>query len=397
MVTKTTSIELNIIQNFTPSNLNRDDNNYPKMTDFGGVRRARISSQCIKRSIRVSTPFKESIPVDIGFRTRRMLELLTPPLVKAGKSPEDAEKAVKAFTTVYAGLDTDNNGYSSVLVYLSAEDVAAMNQAILTHWDDILGAVVAADGKYPKDTLKKNPALKKSLTEIAKLTAERTSAPDIALYGRMLADNPRFALPAASQIAQAISTHAVETEYDYFVAIDDRQPEEETGAGQINVTGFNSACYYRYASLDWDQLKKNLRKQGLETIDVSLARDTVNAFLRASIEATPTGMKSRFAQNIQPDFALALVRHGGPSWSLANAFDRPIRTGTPNGLIGPSVSALDRYLNNYFRAYGTESIKAVVFFAIDPEIANAAENLLKQYTPAASWLDWRNTILNVLD
>jgi len=45
-------IETHLIQNFAPSCLNRDDTNSPKDCEFGGVRRARISSQCIKKSIR---------------------------------------------------------------------------------------------------------------------------------------------------------------------------------------------------------------------------------------------------------------------------------------------------------------------------------------------------------
>ena len=47
-------IEIHIIQNHAPSNLNRDDTGSPKSCTFGGIRRARISSQCIKRSIRQS-------------------------------------------------------------------------------------------------------------------------------------------------------------------------------------------------------------------------------------------------------------------------------------------------------------------------------------------------------
>ena len=43
-------VELHILQNFAPSCLNRDDTNTPKDCEFGGVRRARISSQCIKRA-----------------------------------------------------------------------------------------------------------------------------------------------------------------------------------------------------------------------------------------------------------------------------------------------------------------------------------------------------------
>ena len=45
-------IEIHMIQNHSPSNLNRDDLGAPKTCIFGGVTRARISSQCLKRSIR---------------------------------------------------------------------------------------------------------------------------------------------------------------------------------------------------------------------------------------------------------------------------------------------------------------------------------------------------------
>ena len=45
-------IELHLLQNFAPSNLNRDDTGAPKDCEFGGYRRARISSQCQKRAVR---------------------------------------------------------------------------------------------------------------------------------------------------------------------------------------------------------------------------------------------------------------------------------------------------------------------------------------------------------
>ena len=47
-------IEVHILQNHAPSNLNRDDTGSPKEAVFGGYKRARISSQCLKRSIRRS-------------------------------------------------------------------------------------------------------------------------------------------------------------------------------------------------------------------------------------------------------------------------------------------------------------------------------------------------------
>ncbi len=389
-------IEFHLLQSFVPSNLNRDDNGYPKNGLFGGARRARISSQCIKRAIRTSDVFKSAIPTkDEGTRTRRMMELLKPRLTTSGKSSDEAEVAVRAFTTVYAGLDDKNKGWSSVLVYLSQEDIAAMVNAILEHWDAILEAVPEKDGKrqYSKDALKKAKGLTDALKAIAKQTEKRTSAPDIALFGRMLADNPEFAMDAACQVANAVSTHAVEEmEVDYFTAVDDEQPKDQPGAGQINLTGFNSACYYRYALVDWDQLKLNLRGQGFTPADANVVRGAVDGFMRGLTDVVPTGMKNRFGQNNPPDFALAVIRTSGPGWSLANAFEKPMRG--EDGLMQESVKQLDRYWRDLTRAYGDKTVKRVAYCIINSELEPHITHLTGK---EERFEKWRAAVLAALD
>ena len=66
-------IEIHAIQNHSPSNLNRDDLGAPKTCYFGGVLRSRISSQCIKRSIRMSKEFEKLLG---GIRTRQLATLI---------------------------------------------------------------------------------------------------------------------------------------------------------------------------------------------------------------------------------------------------------------------------------------------------------------------------------
>lgn len=48
-----TIIDINILQTVPPSNINRDDTGSPKTAIFGGVRRARVSSQAWKRATRL--------------------------------------------------------------------------------------------------------------------------------------------------------------------------------------------------------------------------------------------------------------------------------------------------------------------------------------------------------
>src|SRR5437879_567566 len=81
-------IEIHAIQNHSPANLNRDDLGAPKTCYFGGVMRSRISSQCIKRSIRMSDQFNSLLG---GVATRRLAQLI---VGSRADSPE-AERAVR--------------------------------------------------------------------------------------------------------------------------------------------------------------------------------------------------------------------------------------------------------------------------------------------------------------
>lgn len=334
-------IELHIIQNFAPSNLNRDDTNNPKDCEFGGVRRARISSQCIKRSLRQDPVFNQTTLVPSGERTRWLASEIKKILVAKRKPEEQAgEKAVAFVKTLLGGMDAKKPERSNVLFYISEEEKNRIADTLLKGWD-------STDEKAYEE-------LKK---EYVKKFEGRSGAPDIALFGRMLADDPKLSLDAACQVAHAISTHRVNMEVDFFTAVDDLLVEDESGAGMMGVTGFNSACFYRYASIDWDQLLKNLGG------DAALARRTVEGFLRASVRAVPTGKQNSFAAQNPPSFLMAVVRSDGVCWSLANAFEKPVYAGRSGGLVEASVSALDRYWGDLDRAYGGEKETAVLLLA----------------------------------
>ena len=342
-------VELHMVQNFAPANLNRDDTNNPKDCEFGGVRRARISSQCIKRAIRTSPVFAETTGVDIGTRTKWLVRLLSERLVKAGKSEEDAIEVLADFVPEYASkLDKKSEDKkTAVLLYLSEAEVESLEQALLENWEQ----------------LSDKTALKKLVKTLVKAHKGRTSAPDIALFGRMLAEQPELGLEAACQVAHAISTHRVTMEMDFFTAVDDLNPEDTAGAGMMGFTGFNSACFYRYARVDWGQLLQNLSG------DVGLARRTVEGFLRAAVAAVPSGKQNSFAAQNPPSLLLAIVRRDGMGWSLANAFERPVRPSRNGGLVAPSVAALDAYWGRLAKIYGRDSLSRTAALTLDPDLA----------------------------
>lgn len=358
-------IELHILQNFAPSNLNRDDTGNPKDTEFGGVRRARVSSQAIKHAIRKHDVFKNTVKTDIGFRTRYLTRELNYLLEKSKKPADESAAITRAiaalFTSKKGKMDSDDPDRTMVPVYLAKSDAEWLKAEILGKWSALLDASkvqIADDEDDSEETDKKKkkkkatipPALKDIVDGLIDRTSKQAGAPDIALFGRMLADRPATNVDAACQVSHAISTHRVNMELDYFTAVDDLQKDEETGAAMIGVTAFNSACFYRYARIDWDLLVKNLGD------DKELAKKTVEGFLRAAALAIPSGKQNSFAAQNPPDFMLGVVRKDGQSWSLANAFETPVKVGRDGGLMSASIQKLDEYWAKLSKIYGGAGI-----------------------------------------
>ncbi len=315
-------IELHAIQTFAPSNLNRDDTGNPKEALFGGVRRARISSQSAKRAMRVSDLFQRAVTVPTGTRTKKLVAHLADKLEQAGIEREWAEaQLIEIAKSLYAKMDNRREQETSVLLFISEEET----DAIANFLQD-----ARSNGTEPD--------IKNFVKGFIKQLANRTSAPDIALFGRMLAEKPALNIDAACQMAHAISTHEVNTaEFDYFTAVDDFTPEDDSGAGMLGLVSFNSATYYRCARIDWEQLLLNLGG------DVELARQTIGAFMRAFALVVPSGMKNSFLNQHAPDFLLAVARRSNDGQSLANAFEKPVQNGRSSGYAEPSIQALCVY------------------------------------------------------
>src|SRR3989304_1882881 len=85
-------IEIHAIQNHSPANLNRDDLGAPKTCFFGGVLRSRISSQCIKRSIRTSEEFEKLLG---GIRTRQLARIIAEKVTGKADIKKRAAKILK--------------------------------------------------------------------------------------------------------------------------------------------------------------------------------------------------------------------------------------------------------------------------------------------------------------
>jgi CRISPR system Cascade subunit CasC len=359
-------VELHLLQNVSPSCLNRDDTNTPKDAEFGGHRRARISSQCLKRSVRRFFRDRELLPAaHLAVRTKRLLDEAVATLVRGGRGPEEAARRAVTAALAAGGLKVDDKGLTQYLLFLGRAEVDGLVRIVADHFETLaaVGAdkpaeepAAEADGKAAKKAVKKTAkqekaAAKKEAPEAVVKAVNKLldggKAADLALFGRMLADSAAFNIDAACQVAHALSTNRAAMEMDYFTAVDDLQERSDdagAGAGMIGTVEFNSSCFYRYANIDSAQLLRNLGG------DADLARRTVAAFLRAAVEAVPSGKQNTFAAHNPPSLVFAVVRRSG-QWNLANAFVRPVGA-EGAGLVANSVRALDAYWGRLVKMYG---------------------------------------------
>jgi len=342
-------LELHVLQNFAPANLNRDDTGSPKDCEFGGYRRARISSQCLKRAIRTAFKKEELLPPDrLAARTKRLADELARRLTSTGREPE-AAMAVAQAALKGLGLGVGDDGKTQYLLYLADSEIAKLAELCRDKWDQLAVAAASAKGNNAKDVKKQGKgALPPELGKALLASLSGNGSADLALFGRMLADLPDKNVDAACQVAHALSTNRISMEFDFYTAVDDLKPEDTAGADMLGTVEFNSACFYRYANVDLEGLKSNLGSQ-------DLARETVEAFVRASVAAIPTGKQNSMAAQNPPSFVFAVARRRG-LWSLANAFLNPVQPDRGGDLMQNSIRRLDGYWGRLAGMYGDGGI-----------------------------------------
>lgn len=389
-------LELHLIQNFAPSNLNRSDTGAPKDCDFGGVRRARVSSQCFKRAMREFFKETELAPNNLAVRSKRLHELLIGKINEKTKDEggfENVEFAAEAILSLNGislvekgkenedeqeEISTEWTSKSEALAFLGNDNLNQIVKFIVSNKVEVGKAAEIFKvyregkrsgkdykGKISRDDKGKlrgkvESALGKQLSKSIGKILDGKRAADLALFGRMLADLPEKNIFAASQVAQAFSTHKVGMEFDFYTAVDELRPDETAGADMLGLIGFNSACFYRYLNVDVRNLTKNLQD------DEDLVSATIDAFVSAAIEAVPSGKQNSMAAHNAPSCVLAVVRKSG-CWSLANAFENPIRPGKEKGLIENSMIALDDCWQKHINALGDEQILTKTYFTLSGE------------------------------
>lgn len=355
-------IELHILQSFPVSCLNRDDVGSPKTAVFGGVNRARLSSQSLKRAIREYA--QDNLPAARfgGQRTK----LIVPPLAEAlqqhGVPAASVAEHAAHIADKLAKLDGKSGKDGD------PPQVGTLTFLAPSELDSIARQVAAL--------LKENPKSKdyeKKLDRFCK-DAGLLDGADIALFGRMAASLPSLTLEGAAMFSHALSTHKSDNDLDFYSAVDDRKPEgDDAGAGMIGTLEFASAVYYRYAAVNLGLLAD---KDHLAKLAVEERRQVVDAFIRATLLAVPGARKNSMNAHTLPGFVLGLYKSAGQPVQLVNAFENPVRSNA--GLLEVSIEALTSH---------HAKLKATWGIACDTEVAipdlnlNAFCEALTQHVP----------------
>lgn len=302
MTTSNLYLDVHVLQTVPASNINRDDTGAPKTALYGGVTRARVSSQSWKRAVRHGF---EAENVTTGIRTKKAAQLLVKQLMQL-KPDLDEKTALSKTGEVFkaAGVKLKDNE-TGALLFVSHGQIEKLAQYVLDN-DEI-------DKKEIKKVLKGDQSL------------------DLALFGRMVADNPELNVDASAQVAHAISTHEIVPEYDYFTALDDLQPKDNAGAAMLGSLEFNSATLYRYANVNINELRHNL--------DTDSAIAGTVAFIKEFLLTMPTGKQNTFANKTLPSYVMINIRHDTPV-NLVSAFEEPVKS--RDGYVKKSIEKLEQ-------------------------------------------------------
>lgn len=305
-----TRIEFHILQSFPVTCLNRDDVGAPKTAVVGGVTRARVSSQCWKRQVRLALA---DFGIKLATRTKLAQEIFANACKVAGAEESVALECGKKL----AELVIDDT-----LLFISASEATAF-------------ANYARENEFDPKRFKD-----KELAKIAKTVLNPAiDALDIALFGRMVAKAAEMNVEAAASFAHAISTHKVSNEVEFFTALDDLQ--EEPGSAHMGNLEYNSATYYRYVSLDLGQLAQTLGTEDLKT--------AIAAFTKALFVAVPAARQTTQSGASPWEFARVLVRKGQ---RLQIPFDKPVKA-KGDGYLQPSIEELKGYLDKKEKLTGS--------------------------------------------
>lgn len=342
----TTFLQFHLLTSYPPSNPNRDDQGRPKEAVYGGVHRLRLSSQSVKRALRRSEPFQAGLAGHLGQRTKLIGNVIREHLQKRGLGAEKARKIADDVAKAFGKAEAQDKTRPEWIQGTTLAFVSPDERAFALDLADR----IAGGEDTPSD---------KDLAKTVLRSAD--GAVDIAMFGRMLADNPDFNREAAVQVSHAITTHRALAEDDFFTAVDDlKTREEDSGGAHLGEHAFGAGVYYLYACVNVDLLIENLAG------DRDLAEQGVKALAEALATATPEGKQNSHAHRPRAGYVRAEIGSKAPR-DLSGAFLKPV---AGEDQLDASIQALEEMAARIDTAYGkvADQIAVMNVLTIDPNL-----------------------------
>ena len=356
-------VQLHLLTNYPPSNLNRDDTGRPKTALMGDALRLRVSSQSQKRAWRTSDAFEEALDGHLGTRTKLLGEVVFATLVATGIPNSAARKWAGSMAECFGKLKTDKKPVNAE----GTGDAPKPNKKAVRSKDLEIEqlAHISPEEREAVDALTQACAARNSepTEKELKLLRQPRKGVDIAMFGRMLADMPTFNVEAAVQVAHAVTVHKAAVEDDYFTAVDDLSKTLEVqGAGHVDQRGYGAGLFYLYICIDRELLRSNLAS------DAELTGRALEALIHAATKVSPTGMQNSHASRAYASYVLAEKGNQQPR-SLVQAFLKPIKPFGDQGMLELAVKALVKRCDSFDKVYGACADDR---YAIDVEAAQGS-------------------------
>lgn len=348
-------LQVHTLTSYHASLLNRDDAGLAKRIPFGGAERLRISSQCLKRHWRLWLMERAALPS--GIRSRHFFSReLKPRLVADGM---DERLAHALLLELAKGMLTAAGDKDAI-----DRDTLEMKQPVLFGRPeaDYLSRLVreaAAQGEeavareWLAERLKEG---KKNFASMLRQAGIESPAAGFegAMFGRFVTSDLLSRVDAPVHVAHAFTTHALDTEVDFFTVVDDLAADEETGAAHANDAELGAGIFYGYVAVDVPLLVSNLTGCAVDdwrAQDPADARRLLELLIHAITEVTPGAKLGATAPYSRAEH---VVLEAGPSQprSLANAYLQAVRLDANQHALARSVEAMASHLSALEGMYG---------------------------------------------
>jgi len=362
-------IGIHVLRNFPASNLNSDGFGLVKTVPFGGVTRARISSQSIKRSIRQSAIFTDAVGVsNLGIRTRHLPQLIHNELQQLTGDEAAINAITQRVTAFGTGSKTDKKegdaptkvtgeiGTTAQILFVDKQEVKDLAEQLLELYQE--------KGAEGWESAK--------IREIQRRMDVTPKAVDIAMFGRITTSTSFEKVEAAIQVAHAFSVSAHNTQVDFFAGVDDL---DDAAAAMLGNRDFSSSLYYMYANIDVNQLHLNLNNRELE-------QAVITSFIKALTLTVPTGKRNSFAHFTPADFLMVECRDKHIPINYANAFLSPVEHNVPN-ILDAAIKRFLEHVKSISTMYTLKDERAILSYK---EIDDNAYQVVESVDAINGWI-----------